>query len=70
VLRDPSGFVIKGRTVLGKRPAPVMAAFSSQGPNAVNPEILKVTISIPQLSSMLLIIWIDVFCSDMASPPF
>jgi hypothetical protein len=49
VLRDPSGFVIKGRTVLGKRPAPVMAAFSSQGPNAVNPEILKVTISIPEV---------------------
>jgi hypothetical protein len=42
-LCDPSGFVIKGTTILGKRPAPVMAAFSSQGPNAVNPEILKVT---------------------------
>ena len=41
VLRIPSGFVVKGRTILGMLPAPVMAAFSSQGPNTVNPEILK-----------------------------
>lgn len=29
-------------TVVGRRPAPVMAAFSSVGPNVLNPEILKV----------------------------
>lgn len=40
--RIPSGFVIKGKTILETRPAPVMADFSSQGPNTVNPEILKV----------------------------
>ncbi|MQM20377.1 hypothetical protein Taro_053395 [Colocasia esculenta] len=30
-----------GGTVLGVRPSPVVAAFSSRGPNAVAPEILK-----------------------------
>jgi hypothetical protein len=40
--RVPSGFVIKVKTIIGIRPAPVMADFSSQGPNTVNPQILKV----------------------------
>jgi hypothetical protein len=30
-----------GGTVLGVRPSPVVAAFSSRGPNTVVPEILK-----------------------------
>ncbi|PVH47555.1 hypothetical protein PAHAL_4G086600 [Panicum hallii] len=46
----PSGFVIKGKTILGIRPAPVMADFSSQGPNTVNPEILKPDITAPGMS--------------------
>ncbi|XP_029128995.1 subtilisin-like protease Glyma18g48580 [Cajanus cajan] len=44
---DPisSGATIKisgARTLLGRRPAPVMASFSSRGPNLIQPSILKV----------------------------
>ncbi|RCV22428.1 hypothetical protein SETIT_4G219900v2 [Setaria italica] len=46
----PCGFVIKGKTILETRPAPVMADFSSQGPNTVNPEILKPDITAPGVS--------------------
>ncbi|KAI5059115.1 hypothetical protein GOP47_0025434 [Adiantum capillus-veneris] len=34
-------------TVVGVRPAPVMAAFSSRGPNPANPEILKPDVTAP-----------------------
>jgi len=40
--RNPTGFITKPATVLGTKPAPFMAAFSSQGPNTITPEILKV----------------------------
>jgi len=35
--------IFGAKTVLGAHPAPRVAAFSSKGPNALNPEILKVT---------------------------
>ena len=33
---------ISGATEVGTVPAPIMATFSSQGPNLITPEILKV----------------------------
>jgi hypothetical protein len=44
--RTPTGFITKPATILGTKPAPFMAAFSSQGPNTVTPEILKVLLLI------------------------
>jgi len=35
--------IFGAKIVLGAHPAPRVAAFSSKGPNALNPEILKVT---------------------------
>jgi hypothetical protein len=37
-----SGYITVPYTALDAKPAPFMAAFSSQGPNTVTPEILKV----------------------------
>ncbi|PKA62162.1 Subtilisin-like protease [Apostasia shenzhenica] len=39
--RSPTAVLSFGGTVLGVRPSPVVAAFSSRGPNTVTPEILK-----------------------------
>lgn len=44
--RDPVGFITAPRAVVGTKPAPFMAAFSSRGPNTVTPEILKVSIQV------------------------
>ncbi|WOL02640.1 subtilisin-like protease SBT1.8 [Canna indica] len=38
---NPRGVLSFGGTVLGVRPSPVVAAFSSRGPNPVSPQILK-----------------------------
>nr|XP_010939822.1 subtilisin-like protease SBT1.7 [Elaeis guineensis] len=38
---SPTASVVFGGTKVGVRPSPVVAAFSSRGPNAVTPEILK-----------------------------
>ena len=36
------------RTEEGIKPAPVMASFSSRGPNTVDPSILKVRLKCPE----------------------
>lgn len=38
----PMSRISRAKTVLGVQPAPRVAAFSSKGPNALTPEILKV----------------------------
>ncbi|KAF5748419.1 hypothetical protein HS088_TW04G00373 [Tripterygium wilfordii] len=38
---NPTALLVFGGTVLNVKPSPVVAAFSSRGPNVVNPEILK-----------------------------
>ncbi|XP_073316669.1 subtilisin-like protease SBT1.7 [Primulina huaijiensis] len=38
---NPSATIASGGTLLGVQPSPVMAAFSSRGPNPITPDILK-----------------------------
>nr|GME01357.1 subtilisin-like protease SBT5.3 [Ipomoea batatas] len=45
--RNPVAHITHPNTILGVKPAPVVAAFSSRGPNTINPEILKPDISAP-----------------------
>ncbi|KAL8192137.1 hypothetical protein R6Q57_027999 [Mikania cordata] len=45
-----TAYIYPGRTVLQVKPAPSMAAFSSRGPNAISPEILKPDIAAPGLN--------------------
>lgn len=40
--KAPTAYIVPGKTVLGIKPAPFMAAFSSRGPSAITPDILKV----------------------------
>ncbi|XP_078431246.1 subtilase family protein isoform X2 [Wolffia australiana] len=42
--------LVPARTVLGVDPAPVMAAFSSRGPNRIAPQILKPDVTAPGLN--------------------
>ncbi|XP_016201349.1 subtilisin-like protease SBT3.9 isoform X2 [Arachis ipaensis] len=48
--RKPMARIFAAKTVLGTRPAPRTAAFSSKGPNSLNPEILKPDITAPGLN--------------------
>lgn len=42
----PKSRIFPAKTVLGSQPAPRVTAFSSKGPNALTPEILKVNFQI------------------------
>nr|GLL17369.1 subtilisin-like protease SBT5.4 [Ipomoea trifida] len=44
---EPQGSITPPKAVLQTKPAPVMAAFSSRGPNKVTPEILKPDVTAP-----------------------
>ncbi|KAK4841042.1 hypothetical protein QYF36_024314 [Acer negundo] len=46
----PISKIFPAKTVLGSQPAPRVAAFSSKGPNALTPEILKPDVSAPGLN--------------------
>lgn len=42
---EPMSRILGAKTVFGTQPAPRVSAFSSKGPNALTPEILKVIFS-------------------------
>ncbi|KAL5981526.1 hypothetical protein ACLOJK_015588 [Asimina triloba] len=44
---SPTAYITKPITEVGVKPAPRMAAFSSQGPNSITPEILKPDVTAP-----------------------
>ncbi|QCD81167.1 Peptidase S8 [Vigna unguiculata] len=46
----PVAYISRAKTELGTKPAPVMAAFSSRGPNLLDPAILKPDITAPGVS--------------------
>ncbi|XP_044470598.1 subtilisin-like serine-protease S isoform X2 [Mangifera indica] len=48
--RKPISKISPAKTVLGSQPAPRIASFSSKGPNALTPEILKPDVTAPGLN--------------------
>ncbi|KAG8375739.1 hypothetical protein BUALT_Bualt10G0131700 [Buddleja alternifolia] len=59
--QTPSATFIPPRTLIGTRPAPFMAPFTSRGPNFIEPNILKPDITAPGLN--ILAAW-----SEASSP--
>ncbi|KAK4748046.1 hypothetical protein SAY87_014632 [Trapa incisa] len=45
--KNPLGLITAPKVVVGTKPSPFMAAFSSRGPNTITPEILKPDITAP-----------------------
>ncbi|MBA0701336.1 hypothetical protein Goari_022681, partial [Gossypium aridum] len=48
--KNPMARIMPVTTLIGTKPAPFMAAFSSKGPNTITPEILKPDITAPGVS--------------------
>ncbi|XP_048332657.1 subtilisin-like protease SBT5.6 isoform X2 [Ziziphus jujuba] len=48
--KNPIATIIPAKTVLHTKPAPFMAAFSSRGPNTIDPNIIKPDITAPGLN--------------------
>ncbi|XP_068642045.1 subtilisin-like protease SBT5.3 [Aristolochia californica] len=48
--KSPVAFIEPVRTTFGYKPSPIMAGFSSQGPNTITPEILKPDVTAPGVS--------------------
>ncbi|KAF7815674.1 subtilisin-like protease [Senna tora] len=48
--KNPLAMLDNGKTFLGIRPAPVIASFSSRGPNVIQPSILKPDVTAPGLN--------------------
>nr|KYP76253.1 Subtilisin-like protease [Cajanus cajan] len=45
--KSPMAYMTRAKTLLGIKPAPVIASFSSRGPNPIQPTILKPDITAP-----------------------
>ncbi|EMS59680.1 Subtilisin-like protease [Triticum urartu] len=58
---NPTAYLDRSRTVVDVKPSPVMAQFSSRGPNALEPSILKPDVTAPGLN--ILAAW-----SEASSP--
>lgn len=54
---NPTATINFGGTVVGIKPAPVVASFSARGPNGLNPEILKPDLIAPGVN--ILAAWTD-----------
>ncbi|XP_075666679.1 subtilisin-like protease SBT5.6 [Castanea sativa] len=48
--KNPMATIIPGKTTVNIKPAPIMTAFTSRGPNVIDPSILKPDITAPGLN--------------------